>query len=365
MRPSLTHLERKSLDGPFNLSDGHARLTLDSPTEATLQTLLSIAWEKSSSMSQSVLESRFEAAFVSAIGPGWWSARPQAILATSASAAIDCVGKWMSANGITRVGLIEPAFDNIALILRRLGLNLEPLPENVSSILETAEAGLIEAVMLVLPNNPTGWTLLADEFADLERTCAQMNIPMIIDQSFRAFDLAETISPRLDEVEAAVIVIEDTGKTWPTKELKASFLLSNRESISLELKTILEEITLNVSPLSLAFLTELLIYEGDSGRASREAVAKNRNLLAEVFPGQLASVSVSPISVAVLNTTRPGSAIADTAYRSGVAVLPTGQFYWNQQVDPFAVRLALFRNELEFAKAIDLLANTLKHHGER
>jgi aspartate/methionine/tyrosine aminotransferase len=354
----LTRLERMAIDTEHNLADGHARLTVESPSRLVVRNMLSDAWSYSTDKTQSAVEVEFENSFVSAIGPGPWNVRPPPVYTTSASAAIDIVGKLLLTSGRIRVGLIEPTFDNLALILCRLGISLIPLREDLGSILRQVDHDELDAVFLVLPNNPSGWSLNESEILELDKACSRAGLPIIIDQSFRAFEDPNLDGIHLDDRSSTFIVIEDTGKTWPSGELKVGTLLTNSDSTRHQLETLVEEITLNVAPFTFAFITELIKYEQITGRRSRDAVRSNLQWLQDQALLQTSQARY-PMSVLVIPTLIGGHEKAAQLLLHDTSVLPIGQFYWSQETNPRAIRIALYRHEDAFQSTVERISHLL------
>ena len=83
------------------------------------------------------------------------------------------------------MGLITPTFDNIPDLL--IAQRIKPIPLEESSILDPRvwDERRLSALFLVIPNNPTGWSVNKDQFLELARNAASRDLLLIIDFSFR------------------------------------------------------------------------------------------------------------------------------------------------------------------------------------
>ena len=109
--------------------------------------------------------------------------------------------------------------DCIPALLRARGLQLVPLSERVLQAGDPFAAHPeIEAVLVANPNNPTGTVLSAPALERLARACAERGAPLVIDQCFRAFDPRAQYDTYalLDGTGVEYVIVEDTGKLWPT-----------------------------------------------------------------------------------------------------------------------------------------------------
>ena len=212
-RTPLTALEARGLRSRYNLADGHAKLV--PMVNGWRPRLLA----ELGATPQEELEQRFLSAYYSddVDRPG-----PQdVIFCPSASLAIDTVAKHLRRSGRRRVGLIEPAFDNLVLLLRAQELAVTPVPEDLQAL--TAAAREYDALVLVIPNNPTGWVPTVAALRALADEAASHDCLIVLDQTFR-FYLREQVSSWITRSRCEWISIDDTGKTWSTLECKVSLL---------------------------------------------------------------------------------------------------------------------------------------------
>jgi aspartate/methionine/tyrosine aminotransferase len=351
-RVALTAIEADALHVPLNLADGHAKLDpIVSPLPPSLlQDLASTPLKD--------LEERFLRSF-GATCRGQLT-REDVIFCPSASLAIDTVAKYLRRSGRTRVGLIEPAFDNLMLLLVGEGIRIFPVREDDEALIQAAKN--YDALMLVIPNNPTGWCPSFSTLSTLRECARKYDCLIILDLTFRFFHKAQyadlvTGPGYVPNPGCNWITIDDTGKTWSTLECKVAFLRCSSVKIFQILLEIAQEITLNVSPLSFYLTTETILAEGHAERATA-VVAMNvsivRNALGplgyyDVWQGLPVMMLRFPSYIAP-----DASRARDLFERAGVAILPGSQFYWN---DPKrgngSIRLALMRPSGSFRLAVE------------
>jgi len=112
---------------------------------------------------------------------------------------------------------------------------------------------------LVCPNNPTGQELTREQVAKVVELCQKKHLLLIIDFSFRFLSDFR----KWDQYELLLksgiefVCLEDTGKTWPTMELKIGILMAS-EGIYASLEVITDDMLLNVSPIIFLLLTKYI-----------------------------------------------------------------------------------------------------------
>jgi aspartate/methionine/tyrosine aminotransferase len=261
------------------------------------------------------------------------------------------------------VALVEPTFDNIADILKRHQIDLhsiELLPEQpyVASVLDAVAE--VDSIYLVLPNNPTGHVLSSADFARIAAVCHEHATTLILDVSFRLHD-DRTLYDQYEILNAAgtdYIVIEDTGKIWPTLDLKLSYLLASgryRRPIT----NVHNDILLNVSPFISGLVQRYAIFSlGDGLRSVRDVVEQNRRMLRRslitAFGPDIIAYPNSRVGVEFIRTplVRPTSETAHELHEQGIAVLSGRSFYWKHgDVGDSYLRVALARSPAYFAEA--------------
>ena len=166
------------------------------------------------------------------------------------------------------------------------------------------------------------------------------------------------------------VVIEDTGKTWPTLELKLG-ILHCRGSLRKAISAISDEILLNVSPFVLSVLERFINVEevcrlerGDSRILCDLAAATHRDVLWEFLADcpltracPSSKVSVEWIKLPVTwNSTHLAGWLAE----DGLAIMPGSQFHWdNARLGRHFIRVALMRDEDYFIEGVNLLHDLL------
>ena len=265
-----------ALDHDGNLADGHAYHGLDSMLPG-LSSQLSFIWETCEMTSVHDMESQFRESFARLIGSPTVAGVRAAVVCPTASNSIDIVGALLAERNVSAL-MLEPTFDNLALLLRRRGVPLASVCEDEFHQLASGTTVLAErlresgcgALFIVEPNNPTGSTLDRGEFEELAHACASTGTILILDRSFRLF-----VSYRyddhliLDRSDCSYIIIEDTGKVWPTHDLKASLLYSS-DDLAGHLRQLYAELYLCHSRFALALLRRCI--EATNARGLAEAV---------------------------------------------------------------------------------------------
>ncbi|NEC86173.1 aminotransferase class I/II-fold pyridoxal phosphate-dependent enzyme [Streptomyces sp. SID12501] len=359
--PNLTQYEHLAVDCEFNLADGHAHQLQDSAQQLIIRRLPSL-FSESERYPQRNLEQEFQRRFYELAGQPTAADRPHTLLCQSASMSIDLVAAFLSDRG-TPVGLLQPCFDNLPGILRRRGAVLCPVAER-----ELAGPGLERlfgprgpaALFLTLPNNPTGFALREPEFTHLAQRCAATGTVLVIDWTFRFYGAYERWDQYavLERSGVSYLCVEDTGKTWPTLDLKCSILATSRDLYE-PLCELHNDMMLNVSPFVLHLLTR---YLEDSVRRGLEATVRrlvrdNRAVLRRTLEGTvLTPAEPDPtISVEWACIDSPALTALDVVRLLGdvgVGILPGDHFYWD---DPATgsryVRFALARDPAMFAAA--------------
>lgn len=368
LRPvSLTRHEWTGLTAGHNLADGHARQS-PSPAAASVLDRLGSIYTDCASASQLSVQRAFEREFYELAGQKSVHGRsrgPQHHYSSSLS--IEVVANLLRHRGWT-VGLLHPTFDNIPAILRRHGVPLIPVDESVFR--DPADpryyAGL-NALFLVTPNNPTGTDPAAETLRAIADQCRQRGMTLILDFSFRFFSRhlgGHDFYEYLEDIGASYIGIEDSGKTWPTLDLKVGSLLADDETYD-ALQEITDDVLLNVSPFIFALLEEHIRHEGiaDSLRIS----TVNRRALTKALEGGLVRLPLqdSTMSVALLQLPEgwDGEELCAWLEWMDVSVLPGGPFYWDRREEGARhVRIALMRPVAEFAESARVLADAFEQY---
>ena len=369
---SLTCFEVAGLNAPWSMADGHA--THCSP--AVLRT-----WEM-------LPELRDEAERVGVVAAtdrlvrGWaaFASEPDALrtrsfVAPTASVSIDFAFAAIKERG-KAVWLIEPTFDNISSIGERRGVPILPLAEDR---LHEDPLGTIAALVpgdtlfIVHPNNPTGRSLSDQALDMIFADCARRGVPVVLDCTFRFFGACaeQNLLGRLLASGVSFILIEDTGKTWPTHELKASITFYSADW-SRSIERVFKEIFLSSSSVLMLFFEQLFRDERAGGFPAplhalvRERRGRLRALLAgtrlQVAPESVASkLPVEWIDIAAASL--PDLALVDhIVAQTGVQLLPGRQFYWSRQTQRRTdrIRISLLKSQSTFDEGMARLETFLR-----
>lgn len=332
-------------------------------------------WYESETRPQRDLERDFVTAFFELQGQPTALRTGRPLLAYAASISTMVVATYLMQRKLT-VALIEPCFDNRHDLLNNLGVPMAPLPEQ-----DLADVGRIydnlsrrvtsDALFLVDPNNPTGFTLLSDgrrAFEEVVRFCVDRNKLLIIDRCFATFAMVDEgvdwfdLYELLESSGVSYLIIEDTGKTWPAQDANCAILMSSGDLYQ-AIHDIHTSVLLNVSPFILNVLTRYLEDSKRDGlRSVRAVLETNRAVLADALAGtriQLhrprARVSVAWLDLGELGIDASG--FQQRLLAHDVYVLTGNYFFWSdpRRGDRF-VRVALAREPSQFAATAAKLA---------
>jgi enduracididine biosynthesis enzyme MppP len=362
---NLTELETLALSGGVNIADGHARQA-PSPAQRDILQRLPELYAEAAAEPASELDARAQRAFLEMLGQRSALELTNVLTCYSSSVAIEIVARSLSSER-RRVGVIHPTFDNIPDILRGCGLTLVPLAEGL--LAQPTANGLLaelEAVFVTSPNNPTGRTMSEQSLSELARSCARRKIVLLIDASFRGFDQAAQYDhcAVLERHGGEYVVMEDTGKLWPTLDLKAGFICHGGPR-SLAIAKIHSDILLGISPMILRLIEELAADAATGGLAQtarqiadhrRDTRASLRALDCVSFPNAGSRVSVEEVALREVE----GADVWAMCQRRGVHILPCRQFYWAEpDAGRHRIRIALGRRRETLRKGTQVVAEVL------
>ncbi len=377
-RTDITQHEIEALKTEFNLADAHTHQS-QSPTQRQIVADLPAIWYQSERQTQYQSEQAFIETFYTFHGQHTALKRKEDIyLVYAASVGMHITATYLMQKQM-RVGLIEPCFDNLPDLMRHMQVPMSPLDESMffdtSKIYENLmeKAIMLDAICLVDPNNPTGFSLFADgseAFEEVVRFCNDYNKLLILDFSFSAFILASgkkryDVYEILENAGATYISMEDTGKTWPIQDAKVSSILCSKD-INDEVYPIVTSVLLNVSPFILNIVTR---YIQDSAADNFNSVSslldKNRDYAREVLHCDKLTFVESMIesSVAWFEINDP-ALTADELHahllKYNVYVLSGKYFYWhNADKGQRFIRLALARDSEVLFRSVDAIKEAL------
>jgi aspartate/methionine/tyrosine aminotransferase len=367
MFKNLTGYEIDSLPQSYNLTDGHAfRRWL--PAEEAIIDRSAPLFKNHDRRQQVEIEREYVRDFSRLARQSWDEGPLGYLMCFTASMAFEIVANHLRMNRLS-LALVEPCFDNLADIFARHQVPLSPLPDTLleapGEVFERALDALeADAVCIVTPNNPTGLTLREDNLRRLVRCCKERRKLLILDNCFRAYLPRSLVHDQYRLVlEAGIdaVLVEDTGKTWPTSEIKAPFFAVTRGGGLFDrIYDIYTDFLLHVSPVGIRLVHEFIrLSERDDLGSIHEVVRVNRQALYERLEGTFLTPCERPFaSIAWLRLEGPlhGMALKQALDARGVFVLPGNHFFWRhrQRGDRF-IRVALVRDADMFREAAGLL----------
>lgn len=375
----LTQHELLALRTKFNLADAHTH-QYQSPSQDKIVSRLPDLWYEAERDQQAHFEQKFIEAFfrlhkqptAAALGKTW--------LSYSASVSTMVAAMYMKQRSMS-VSLVEPCFDNLVDLLKCMRVDTRPVPEDVlhdvDSIYENLKIVETDAIYLVDPNNPTGFTLLKDGrrgFEEVVRFCVDHGKLLVIDFCFASFALCDQGMDRFDVYQlledsgVTYMAIEDTGKTWPVQDAKCA-MITVSEDIREEVYNIHTAVLLNVSPFVLNVLTQYVEDSIQDDFASvRDVISENRGTIRAALEGTIleyvepvVDTSVAWFRIAPEHVT--ATQLQVTMLEHEVYVLPGTFFYWNEpERGERFVRIALARQPEHFAGAARRMREVLLRH---
>jgi aspartate/methionine/tyrosine aminotransferase len=377
MLRNLTSHEIASLPQSYNLTDGHAFRRWSAAEEAVIDRSAQL-FRNNTRMRQVEIEQEYVRDFSRLARQTFAEDALGYLMCFTASMAFEIVANYLRQRRLT-LALIEPCFDNLADIFHRHHVPMRPIQDALldgprdafEHALESADS---DAICLVTPNNPTGMMLTEDNLRGLLRFCKERQKLLILDNCFRAYLPRQLVHDQYRLVlESGVdaILIEDTGKTWPTSEIKAPFFAVTRAGRLFDrVYDIYTDFLLHVSPVGIRLVHEFIrLSQQDDLASIHKAVAVNRRVLYD----NLAGTFLTPCeqlfaSVAWLRINHPlnGTDLRRILGEHGVFVLPGNQFFWHdrRQGDPF-IRVALARDADMFHEAAQLLGDVCRKVTDR
>lgn len=364
---NLTEEQIHALPEEFNLSDGHAYRPLDADEDKILHSLYDI-FISTDRKQQAFIEKKYVDTFLRAAQQSYEAGEFAHYMCFTASSALEVVANYLRLEKMS-VALIEPCFDNLYDILRRHGVPLLAFPDTwMQATLDKFEVYLenldVDVIFLVSPNNPTGIELPQENLAALINYCRERNILLVLDTTFRFFQKPDSVYDAyamLGRSDIDCIIIEDTGKTWPTKEIKAPFFSVSRR-LAPQIAHIYSDFILHVSPVAIEMLRKFVAL---GTRQVHTVIAKNRRELHKAIDGSCLKVrSIGRMSVEWLEIEGQMDSIQlqKLIAAKGISVLTGVQFFWNHPHEGQRfLRVALQRDTEMFSKACDRLNSLLSN----
>ncbi|MER8513715.1 aminotransferase class I/II-fold pyridoxal phosphate-dependent enzyme [Mesorhizobium sp. M1060] len=369
----MTSREQEAQPHEGNVADGHASQNLHPGFQSIIDDLPD-TWFRCESARAADVEHQFVDAFANLAQTPSLRRRAKIWITPTASLSIDIVAAAL-VHRKARVALIVPTFDNLAQLTLRRGGELEPVSDRLLGQVSSRESALellrplrCQALFIVNPNNPTGLVFDRVQIQALAEACKSLKMTLIVDRTFRFFvrEMYDDYA-LLEDVGVSHIVIEDTGKTWSTLELKSSLLTASRDWVEI-IDHIYSELFLSSSPFKVAVNTQFLAKTAIIGLDSvlwSPVDARRHRLRRMLEPTSIKVASNardSWLSVEWLDCTETGlddRACVALGQERGVWMLPGRYFFWNDPEAPGVqhnVRIALLKRESAFATAMQGLA---------
>ncbi|WP_167161211.1 pyridoxal phosphate-dependent aminotransferase [Streptomyces sp. MBT27] len=377
----LTQHEIQALRTRFNLADAHTHQR-QSAAQRKIVARLPELWYEAEEGLQATYEQRFTEAFFRLHRQPTALAKNKTLLSYAASISTMVAGMYLKQHRKS-VTLVEPCFDNLYDVLANMGVPLYPIEESALHDPDRIYAELkrnvrTDALFLVDPNNPTGFTLLQygrKGFEEVVRFCKDHNKLLIIDFCFASFTLFDPDLARFDIYEllessgVSYLAIEDTGKTWPVQDAKCAMITAS-DDIREDVYNLHTSVLLNVSPFVLNMLTQYIEEADQNHLASvREVLTLNRESIRKALDGTILEYQepVAPVSVAWAKINHPemtASELQQILSKEEVYILPGRFFYWSQPDKGEAyARFALAREPRLFAEAMERMREVVERHG--
>jgi aspartate/methionine/tyrosine aminotransferase len=377
---SLTEWEWLGLSKRYNLADAHVHHDLrPDQRQVVHRTLEFFALAQVESIEQH--QRRFLEAFFSVAGQATLCAAEfSPALHYSSSISIDVAAKALAATQRRKVALVSPTFDNIPRLLRRNGLRLLAVDDHAAWLDRSYLRKRLrrsDALFLVAPNNPTGTEPTREDFEAVVEECLRYRCTLVVDFSFRFFSALlrwDQYAVVNEANDLDYIFIEDTGKTWPTAEMKTG-ILSSSGQIKPAVQLASDELLLDVSPVTLQLLEQLIkldLEEHASGEQQYTPagvlVRDNRDELRDAlkeapveFPYTHSRVGVEWLRL--IREEWHSAELAAWLAHKGIAVLPGQPFFWDapHRGDSY-VRVALMREPSYFREAVGALASWIDEY---
>lgn len=364
---NLTQFEIRAEWSGLNLADGHARQPLTDSQALVIDSLPAL-FRRAQRGIVPELDREAQSTFLLALGQRHAPECAEVLSCYSSSVAMEVLARSLAAAGLRRVGLIHPTFDNIPDILRGVGLHLSPVSEETLRSAGGLAEPDVDALFVTTPNNPTGTVLSEERLAYWARWCADRGIVLALDTCFRGFDPRAQYDHYavLDASGADWVVIEDTGKMFPSLDLKVGFLAHARHS-ALPLRRVYTDIMLGVSPAILCLVAALAEDAARGGLAALHGLmAEHRALVRATIPEPACGRWPDPGSrISVERLALPAglraSAVAADLRERDVHVLPGGKFHWAHPAQGEAfIRIALSRPREHVRRGAEIIRGYLE-----
>lgn len=376
----LTQHEAEAINQEFNFANAFNQQTL-SPSQTDIIAKLPAIWLDAKQTKQKDANEKFTINFYTIRGLKSALQPNNIMLHYAASIAIIHIANYLRKKRLS-VSLIEPCFDSLFGILKHLEVPTYPLKEELlhdgDNIYENLKKHIqTDAIFLVDPNNPTGFTTLGIKnqqiFQEIVRFCKDYNKLLIIDYCFANFLMYDDEIKLYDTYEILkesgikYMAIEDTGKYWPIQNTKVA-MLKVSDCLYEEMYSIYTAYILSISPFILNLLSEYILESHRSQFTStRYLLKQNHNILKETLKGTILHLPETMTKTCVAWCKIEDSSIKSTELQEflfqakGVYILPGTFFYWHNPTEGEKyIRIALARDTDNFIQGMKLLKEELE-----
>jgi aspartate/methionine/tyrosine aminotransferase len=375
----LTQHEIHALKHEFNLADAHTHQS-QSPTQRKIVESLPKLWYEAENKMQHEMDEKFIKTFFE-VQRQKYALKTPTFLFYAASIGMIAVANHLKRKNLS-VSLMEPSFDNIPDIMKNMDISIKPISEEVFHDIDSLYDNLkknvkTDAIFLIDPNNPTGFTLSGKGkyakkgFEELVRYAKDNNKLLLFDFCFASFMLPDDelvifeLYELLEKSGVSYISIEDTGKTWPLQDAKVALLKTSKD-LHEDINIIHSSYLLNVSPFILNLVTQYICdSEKDNFASVFNLLDKNRDIAKREFKDTILEFQEpkARVSVAWFKIKDPkidATELQRIILKKKVYVLPGTYFYWNDhKKGERYIRLALARNTDMFEKALKKIKEAL------
>lgn len=376
MNTTLTDHEYLALDSSCSFADGHAYHEFPQGLKGVISQLPSI-WNECNQTKIRDMEEMFKHEWAKLLNSHHLLLHEHFRITPTASNSIDIVSTLLSERG-PRVLLIEPTFDNLYLMLKRRGCVVSPISEQSISmaieqdkVIELLNDYSFDTLFLVNPNNPTGNLIQAKQFQIIAEYCEMHNKILIVDSTFRFYvkDPFNDYAILLNSG-TSFVVIEDTGKTWPTQDMKSSMIVYS-DNLAAELEKIYEEIYLCHSRFVMGVFVNLFQRTIETG--VEEALLHEIELRSCRVRSLLKDTSLRCINnnhstlmpvewIDISHTHKTDSELIKQFLSHGLHCLPGSHFFWNKYYEQgiqssHFIRISLARPAIVFENGLAILSN--------
>ena len=366
---NLTQYEYSKLSKKFNFTDGYMHRKLTKAEQSIINDLSKIFKEAEREQCQQ-LERDFIKSYFKLARQSVQFDSVQYLFCTSASISLEIVANYLRLHNKS-VTLVEPCIDTLVNILRRHKVKLRPLSDQLldkDSFLENIERLNSDAICLVSPNNPTGLEISRENFIKLTNYCKTKKKILILDASCRIFSDPDSIFDHyglLARSKANFLVVENTGKVFPTKNLKLS-ILAVSNNLYQSIYDIHSDFILFTPPFTIKLLTKFVdLYIKEDLFTVWATIQKNRQSLYEVIDGSFLKPRETQTSCTAwlelegITATKLKSWLEN----AGIYVIPGTNLYWSdpKKGERF-IRVALNREPEIFSKAGVILKKVLRRY---